>query len=160
MGDVVKTNWKKLGAAIALPLAVGASSALITKDSMIMFEVLKKPPLSPPSWLFPIAWTVLYILMGTASYIVLCSDEDNAQKRRALSYYALSLVFNFGWPILFFAFEKYLAAFVWLLVMWLFTLLATVRFYGGGKAAGNLMLPYILWTGFAGYLNYGIYLLN
>lgn len=154
----MKIDWKKLAAAVALPLAVGGLSALITKDSIAIFGALKKPLLAPPAWLFPVAWTILYILMGIASYLVCISRSCG--KRSALSYYALSLAFNFGWPIIFFNLEKYLAAFVWLCIMWVFTLAALVRFWDVDKRAGALMLPYLLWTTFAGYLNYGVYLLN
>lgn len=156
----VKIEWKKLAVSLAAPLAVGGLAALITKDNMLMFEVIEKPPLAPPGWLFPVAWTMLYILMGLASYRVWTSDARKAQKQTAGVYYALSLVFNFGWPIIFFNAEKYLAAFIWLCLMWIFTLLATVRFWKTDNAAGWLMLPYLLWTTFAGYLNMGIYLLS
>ena len=156
----MKLDWKKLGIAVALPLAVGGLSALITKDRMALFGALQKPPLSPPAWLFPAAWTLLYILMGLASYYVYTADAPKSRKRTALSYYALSLIFNFGWPILFFNMEKYLAAFVWLCIMWILILAAVVQFWASDKKAGALMLPYLLWVTFAGYLNYGIYLLN
>ena len=111
----VKIEWKKLAVSLAAPLAVGGLAALITKDNMLMFEVIEKPPLAPPGWLFPVAWTILYILMGLASYRVWTSDARKAQKQTAGVYYALSLVFNFGWPIIFFNAEKYLAAFIWLM---------------------------------------------
>ena len=156
----VKIEWKKLAVSLAAPLAVGGLAALITKDNMLMFEVLKKPPLAPPGWLFPVAWTILYILMGLASYRVWTSDARKVQKQTAGVYYDLSLIFNFGWPIIFFNAGKYLAAFIWLCLMWIFTLLATVRFWKCDNAAGWLMLPYLLWTTFAGYLNMGIYLLS
>ncbi len=156
----MKLDWKKLGIAAALPLAVGGLSALITKDSMVLFGALQKPPLSPPAWLFPAAWTLLYILMGLASYYVYTSDAPKSRRRTALSYYALSLIFNFGWPILFFNAERYLAAFVWLCIMWILILAALMQFRALDKKAGALMLPYLLWVTFAGYLNYGIYLLN
>lgn len=156
----MKIEWKKLAVSLAVPLAVGGAAALITKDNMVMFEVLEKPPLAPPGWVFPAAWTVLYILMGLASYKVWISDAPPERRRAAGVYYALSLVFNFGWPIIFFNLEKYLAAFVWLCLLWLFTLAAAVQFKRADKASGWLMLPYVLWVTFAGYLNMGIYLLN
>ena len=111
----VKIEWKKLAVSLAAPLAVGGLAALITKDNMLMFEVLEKPPLAPPGWLFPVAWTMLYILMGLASYSVWISDARKVQKQTAGVYYALSLIFNFGWPIIFFNAGKYLAAFIWLM---------------------------------------------
>ena len=106
----VKIEWKKLAVSLAAPLAVGGLAALITKDNMLMFEVIEKPPLAPPGWLFPVSWTMLYILMGLASYSVWISDARKVQKQTAGVYYALSLIFNFGWPIIFFNSGKYLAA--------------------------------------------------
>ena len=156
----VKIEWKKLIVSLAAPLAVGGLSALITKDNMVMFELVKKPPLAPPGWLFPVAWTVLYILMGLASYWVWNSDAQRGVKKAGAAYYALSLVFNFAWPIIFFNLDKYLAAFIWLCLLWRFTLLAAVQFRRADSRAGVAMLPYLLWVAFAGYLNLGIYLLN
>lgn len=89
----VKIEWKKLAVSLAAPLAVGGLAALITKDNMLMFEVIEKPPLAPPGWLFPVSWTMLYILMGLASYSVWISDARKVQKQTAGVYYALSLIF-------------------------------------------------------------------
>lgn len=156
----MKTEWKKLALAVAIPLAVGGLSALMTVDNMIMFEVVKKPPLAPPKWLFPVAWTVLYVLMGIASYLVYVSKAPSVKKNSALSVYVISLIFNFAWSLIFFNLENYLFAFVWLCALWLLVVITTVKFFGINKTAGILMLPYVLWVTFAGYLNYGIYLLN
>lgn len=156
----MKCNWKKLALAVAIPLAVGGLSALLTMDNMVMFDAVKKPPLAPPKWLFPVAWTVLYVLMGIASYSVFTADAPSGKKRASLIVYAISLAFNFLWSIIFFNLDNYLLAFVWLCALWLLIVIVTVRFFGISKKAGRLMLPYILWVSFAGYLNYGIYLLN
>lgn len=156
----MKIDWKKLAIAVVIPLAVGGLSALLTMDNMIMFDVVKKPPLAPPKWLFPVAWTVLYVLMGIASYLVYTSKASESKKNSALSAYVISLFFNFMWSLIFFNLENYLFAFVWLCALWLIIVITTVKFFGISKPAGILMLPYILWVSFAGYLNYGIYLLN
>ena len=63
-------DWKNLITAIAIPLAVGGASALITKNGMKAFETVNQPPLTPPMWLFPVVWTLLFILMGIASYLI------------------------------------------------------------------------------------------
>lgn len=157
---VMKTDWKKLIGSVAIPLAVGGLSALITKDSMVVFEYVDKPPLSPPMWLFPVVWSILYILMGLALYYVRVSNASIQRKRAAYVYYALQLAFNFGWPIFFFNMEAFLTAFIWLCVMWLFILLTIIKFFDIDKKAGWLMIPYILWSTFALYLNYGVYMLN
>lgn len=156
----MKTNWKQFIIAIAIPLIVGGLATLLTKDNMIMFEVIDKPPLAPPQWLFPVVWTILYILMGIASYLVYKSKAPSAEKTAALAFYAIQLVFNFAWSLIFFNLENYLLAFVWLCALWLLIVITTVRFFAINKAAGWLMVPYILWVTFAGYLNYAIYMLN
>lgn len=156
----MKTDWKRLGIAAAIPLIIGGLATLLTKDNMIMFEVIDKPPLAPPQWLFPVVWTILYILMGVASYLVYKSKAPSAEKTVALTFYAIQLVFNFVWSLIFFNLENYLLAFVWLCALWLLIVITTVRFFAINKAAGWLMLPYILWVTFAGYLNYAIYMLN
>lgn len=155
-----KIKWAPLTAALLVPLAVGGVSALLTRDNMIMFEYVKKPPLAPPPAVFPIAWTALYLMMGTASYLVYVAPASAPIKERALTVYAVQLLLNFFWPILFFNLELYLAAFIWLVLLWLAIALCAGLFAHISPAAGWLLLPYLLWTAFAGYLNLGIYLLN
>ena len=150
-------QWKNLITAIAIPLAVGSLSALLTQGSMQTFSSLRQPPLSPPGFLFPVVWTVLYVLMGIASYLAAAAPGQN---ETALRLYGLQLVFNFFWSIFFFNFGWYLFSFVWLVALWLLILATALSFYQSSKTAGLLMLPYLLWVTFAGYLNLGIYLLN
>ena len=153
----MKIQWKKLIVCVLIPLAVGGLASLLTRGSMAAFAALKQPPLSPPGWLFPVVWTILYILMGVASYLVLVSEKPNDA---ALTVYAVQLVFNFCWSLIFFNFELYLFAFFWLLALWLLILCTMLLFFRISKPAGYLMLPYLAWVTFAGYLNLGIYLLN
>lgn len=153
----MKYQWKKLIICLVIPLAVGSLSAFLTRNSMETFESINKPILAPPAWLFPVVWTILYILMGIASYLVLTSGKEN---RTALIVYSIQLVFNFLWSIIFFNLELYLFAFIWLVLLWLLILETAILFYQISKSAGYLMLPYLLWVTFAGYLNYFIYLLN
>lgn len=155
-----KINYKALIVAILIPLAVGGVSAILTNRAMDSFNELNQPALSPPGWLFPVVWTILYILMGIASYLVYVSDAPYSAKKSALTIYAVQLVFNFFWSILFFNLSMYLSAFVWLIVLWLLILATTLLFYTIDKRAAYLMIPYILWVAFAGYLNLAIYLLN
>lgn len=145
---------------IAIPLLVGGLSALITRGGMDIFETINKPSLSPPGWLFPVVWTVLFILMGIASYLVLVSGKPQMEINRALLIYGIQLIFNFFWSIFFFNFSLYLFSFIWLVLLWLLILATTVLFYRISKPAGYLMIPYLLWVTFAGYLNFQIYLLN
>lgn len=153
----MKIQWKTLIICILIPLAVGGLSALLTKNGMEAFNAANKPPLTPPNWLFPVVWSILFVLMGIASYLVYTAD---APSRTALSVYALQLVFNFFWSIFFFNMQWYLFALVWLVVLWFLILLTTLLFRKSSKAASYLMIPYLLWVAFAGYLNLGVYLLN
>jgi len=154
----MKIKWKELIIAILIPLAVGGLSAFLTKDSMGTFEAVTKPPLSPPGWLFPVVWTVLYILMGIASYLIYTSNSFD--RKRALLFYGAQLAVNFFWSLIFFNLNAYLFAFIWLLLLWALILITLVKFYRINENAGLLLIPYIVWVSFAGYLNFGIFLLN
>ncbi|MBQ6816604.1 MAG: tryptophan-rich sensory protein [Clostridia bacterium] len=155
----MKNNKKTLIIALAIPLLVGGLAALLS-GGMDSFSALNKPPLSPPGWLFPIVWTILYLAMGFASYLVATANAPTYKKNSALLVYAAQLIFNFFWPIIFFAWEAYLVAFIWLVILWLLILITIIRFYAVSKPAAYLMVPYLLWVTFAGYLNLAIYLLN
>lgn len=156
----MKFKWRSFAVNLAIPLAIGGIATYLTKDNMVMFDYINKPPLSPPQWLFPIAWTVLYILMGIAAYFVYNARMPNTQKSRALLLYSVQLILNFVWPLIFFNGENFLFALAWLIAMLIFVIASTIAFFGVDKKAGALMLPYVIWTAFATYLNYGIYILN
>ncbi len=155
----MKTDWKKLIINIAIPLGVGALSALISMGSMQSFAQLNQPPLSPPAWLFPVVWSILYILMGISSYLITESGKP-ARSRTALAVYGVQLFFNFMWSIIFFNFEAYLFAFIWLIALLVLIIVNAYLFYQIDHRAGLLFIPYIIWVTFAGYLNFGIFLLN
>ena len=143
-----------------IPLAVGGLSALFTMNSMENFERLNQPPLSPPGWLFPVVWTILYTLMGIAAYLVVTSNATQKDKRNALTIYGVQLFFNFLWSIIFFNREDFLFAFIWLVALWALIIANIILFYRISKPAGIMLIPYLLWVTFAGYLNFAIYLLN
>ena len=149
---------KPLLLSLLISLGTGGLAALFTGNSMEFYQSLKQPPLSPPGWVFPLAWTILYSLMGVAAYLVWMRDSTG--RNGALFFYGLQLIFNFVWPLLFFNARAYLASLIWLLLLWVLILITTARFFQETKAAGWLMLPYLLWVAFAGYLNAGVWLLN
>lgn len=151
-------KWKPLIICLLIPLAVGGLSALLTMGSMEIYGNLNQPPLSPPGFLFPIVWTILFILMGISSYLIFVSDDRN--KTKALIIYAVQLVFNFVWSLIFFNMQSYLFAFIWLVILWALIIAMIVSFWKISKPAALLQIPYLLWVTFAGYLNLGIYLLN
>ena len=155
----MKFEWKKLLIALGIPLAVGGLAALLS-GGMSDYGAMNKPPLSPPGWVFPVVWSILYLLMGYASYRIWTSDAPSADKRRALLLYGAQLLANFIWPLLFFGGEMFLAALIWLVFLWILIFLSIRAFSKIDERAGDLLIPYILWVTFAAYLNLGIYLLN
>ncbi len=146
---------------IAISLGVGILSAILTSGSMDIYESINQPALSPPSWLFPVVWTILFVLMGISAALVYTdSDSSREEIRSALSVYAAQLAFNFLWSLIFFNLRAYLFAFIWLVILWILILVMIIRFYSVRKSAGILQIPYLLWVTFAGYLNFMIFLLN
>lgn len=156
----MKIRWKPLLISLAIPLVVGGLSAFLTRNAMEEFSQLRQPPLSPPAWVFPLVWTALFALMGLASYLVYTSRGRRGEKRSALWAYAAQLLTNFVWPLLFFNGRMWLMAFFWLILLWAMVLGTLLLFYRLRPLAGLLLLPYLAWVSFAGYLNFGIYLLN
>lgn len=147
--------------AIIVTLAVGGLSAFFTSGSRDVYEKAATPPLSPPAWVFPVAWTILYILMAISFARVFSKRKNEPRMRRgAVNIYALNLFFNFFWSIIFFDFNAFLLAFVWLLLLWLVIFVMLLNFYRTDKASGLLLVPYLVWVTFAGYLNFGIFVLN
>ena len=153
-------NRKLLIKSIALPLLVGAVAGLLTRNAMQNFDILIKPPLSPPGWLFPVVWTILYTLMGISAYIIKTSDADAETKSDALMLYNYQLIVNFLWSIFFFHFEWRLFSFFWILLLWVLSILMIRQFDKISQTAAYLNLPYLLWVTFAAYLNFGIWWLN
>jgi len=154
-------KYKSYLIAILIPLLVGVTSAISTIGNMNLEEKFKMPPLAQQAIIFPIVWTLLYILMGVSSGIVFNSNSANeSSKITALFIYALSLVFNFFWSIIFFNINAFLFAFIWLIVLWILILNTIIKYYKISKIAAYLQLPYLLWVTFAGYLNFAIWYLN
>ena len=160
-----RVNVFKLIVAILIPLAIGMLSSFITKDAMMSFNAMKKPQLAPTGILFPIAWTILYILMGISSYIIYIYDAKNDTsisnlKNKCLSLYAIQFVFNFFWSIIFFKFKLYIFAFAWLVILWILVFKLMKESKKISKVASYLLIPYLAWMVFAVYLNIGIIILN
>ncbi len=164
MGNTFKVinlrNILRLAIFIAIPLSVGFLAGFLTQNSREFYAALQKPPLAPPGAVFPIVWTILYTLIGIASYIIYRQGISKDYVRDALKYYAISLLLSFIWPLVFFRFKMLFGAFWVLLLLWLFTGIATAKFYRIKHSAGLLMLPYWLWITYAGYLNLATWLLN
>ena len=154
--------WQKIKPyviSIAIALAVGGLSAVFTSGNMNMYDTLNRPPLSPPMWLFPVVWSVLFILMGVSSAMVYVK-KDETDVSGALKVYALQLIVNFFWSIIFFNMRAYLFAVVWLALLWILILIMILSFRKIKPLAGYLQIPYLVWVSFALYLTVMIYLLN
>ena len=157
----MKEKFKAYLISIGIALGVGGLSALLTSGSMNLYEDIIRPPLSPPSWLFPLVWTVLFILMGiSAAMIYLDRNTPVPQKKSALYTYALSLIVNFFWSIIFFNMRAYLFAFIWLLLLLYLIIRTIMKYYKINPLAAYLQIPYLLWVSFAGYLTIAIWILN
>lgn len=157
---VMKIDLKRLIKNLAIPLAVGLISGFLTRGGVKEFnEVVAKPFFMPPSILFPIVWTILYIFMGIATYIIETSPAaDN--KQYAMKLFYIQLAFNFLWSFIFFSWGNYLLALLWLIAMLVLIVLTTLEFYKIAPKAAYFMIPYIIWVAFAGVLNFSVYLLN
>ncbi len=156
----MKINKRLLFTCIAIPVIIGVVSALLTRNGMKVFEELLQPPLSPPGWLFPVVWTILYVLMGISSYLIIVSDASQEDRTKAIRTYGYQLVVNFIWPTLFFNLGLYLFSFIWLVLLWVLVLIMILQFKEISKLAAYMNIPYLIWLTFAGYLNLGIWLLN
>lgn len=153
-----KLRWGVLLLCIGIFWAAAGLGALLTGDAMGAYAGFVRPPLSPPGWLFPVVWSVLYTLMGVSAYLVYTSENEN--RTGALKLFALQLAVNILWPLLFFRFEAFWLAFGWLVILWALVLACLLTFRKLSPAAAWLQLPYLLWLTFAGYLNLMTALLN
>lgn len=156
--------WKKIKPyviSIAIALLVGGASAYLTKDNMNIYERINTPALSPPSWLFPVVWGILFTLMGISSAIIyLKGKNEDADVKSAMNVYMLQLAVNFVWSIIFFNMQAFLLSFLWLLFLWVLIIVMIKRFKEISPLAAWLQIPYFLWVTFAAYLNFMIWILN
>lgn len=146
---------------VVIALAVGGISAAVTSGSMDIYSEINRPPLSPPSILFPIVWTVLFTLMGiSAALVYRFKDKKHDGVRTALIVYGVNLAVNFIWSLIFFNMQAYLFAFIWILLLLAVIVAMIILFKRISPLAAYLQIPYLLWVAFAAYLNFAIYLLN
>ena len=157
----MKTNALKTYALwIGLSEGVGLLAGLLTREAAAQYGAFAaKPPLSPPAILFPIVWTILYALMGIGAARVARTGVSR-DRSHALLLFGLQLIFNFCWSIFFFELHAYGFAFFWLIALWTLILAMTLTFRKVDAPAAALQIPYLAWVAFAGYLNFGVWLLN
>ena len=152
-----KINWKRLIIIIIITFIVGSFFSFFTMNNMDTFKELKKP-VNVPGVLFPVVWSILYLLMSISCYIITTKDDKN--KDNAIIWYGIQLIINSLWSLIFFGFSAYLFSFIWIILLLISVIIMTVKFYKIDKTATYLNIPYVLWILFAGFLNLGIYVLN
>lgn len=145
---------KKLIISILIPLGLGFLTSLFINTNLYMN--ITKPLLSPPKIVFPIVWTILYILLGISNYII---NKESKKEIPNLIYY-IGLAINLIWPFIFFNLKEYLLALIWLIILIIFVILMLIEYYKINKKAFYLQIPYIIWLLFALYLNYEVFILN
>lgn len=157
----MKTHtWKPYAFWILLAELTGGLSGWLTRRGMELYKAaVVKPPLSPPSAVFPVVWTALFALMGIGAARVYLAPASRARSR-SLGLFLVQLAFNFCWSILFFHFQRFGLAFFWLIGLWLLILWMTLCFRRADRTAALLQIPYLLWVAFAAYLNLGVWILN
>ncbi len=159
MKNYLKNNWLGLLISVVGIELIGGLAGLLSRDSAQDYQYFQKPPLSPPSSLFGIVWPILYALMGIAVYRIY---KTPPQKKRSygLAVFCLQLLINLSWPVVFFTFGLLWPAFFVILLLNILVIINIKQFYTLDRPAGLMMLPYLAWILFAGYLNLGIALLN
>lgn len=150
-----KIEWKPLIVSVAISLGAGVLGSFLAPDIGMMYATMQKAPLAPPAWVFPVVWTILYVLMGIAAYRIWLTPEGEG-RREALFYYVLQLIVNILWPFLFFRLGLYMVAFFWLLLLWYLVFVTWQKFKLLDRRAGLLLVPYLIWLTFAAYLNLAV----
>lgn len=153
-------NWKAYVLWVLLVEAVGVLAALVTGEGTAWFtENAVKPPLTPPSIVFPIVWTVLYGLMGVSAARI-WQMPDSQDRSRSLNLFIIQLILNFFWTLIFFNARAYGVASIWIVILWIAVLLMILQFRKTDMLAAWLQIPYLIWLTLAAYLTFGVWLLN
>ncbi len=152
--------WKVYGFWILFTEAVGGLAGWISREGFKAFnETALQPPLSPPSWVFPVVWGILYALLGFGAARIRMA-VPSPQRNKGINLFLVQLTLNFFWTLIFFNLQAYGFAFLWLLVLWAVVLAMIFTFYQLEPLAAKLQIPYLLWLTFAAYLNLGVWYLN
>jgi tryptophan-rich sensory protein len=148
----MKIDYKRLIKFILIPLILGGLVGFLSGSSSGYKEMIT-PSFAPPGILFPIVWSILYIIMGVSRYII---DGEH----ECIRIYNIQLIFNLLWSFVFFTFKLYLIAFIWIVVLIILVLIMMIKFYKKSKVSSLIQIPYLIWLIFASVLSYSIYILN
>ncbi len=157
---MLKPHIQGVFISIGIALLTGLLSSLLSGGQREVYQTLNQPPFAPPAWLFGVVWTVLYILMGVAAYLIYISDTKPISKTIALCLYTAQLFINFSWSIVFFRFQEYGWSVLVLALLIFLVALTMMTFFKISRLAALLLIPYFLWLLIAYYLNIGVFLLN
>lgn len=162
MKDKVKRNIKiiPLGVNILIPLLGGFLVGYINRNTIDIYNSLKKFFLTPPNIVFVIVWSILYILMGIAAYRIYIKNKEHYDDNGAYFFYLIQLILNFMWSFIFFTFRLYGLSFIWIIILFIFVVITFIKFIRLDKIAGILLIPYMIWLVYAGILNYFIWFFN
>ena len=156
----MRKHWKTVLLWVLGAEAAGALSGWLSREgTQIYQQSILKPPLSPPGWVFPVVWTLLYALMGISAARIYLAPASR-ERSRGLNLYIAQLTVNFFWSLIFFNAQAFGFAFLWLLILWALVLWMILVFASTDTVASRLQLPYLLWLTFAAYLNLGVWSLN
>ena len=157
---MLKKEWKVYAIWIAVCEAVGILAGILSRSGTEIYNMTAvKPPFTPPSWLFPVVWTILYALMGISAARIALSPEST-ERSTGLNLMVAQLILNFFWPLLFFNAQAYGFAFLWLLLLWILVLWMILTFRKVEPLAAWLQIPYLIWLTFAAVLNAAVWILN
>ncbi len=146
---------------LGLPFSAAAIGSYFTTPAVKgWYQDINKLSFSPPDWLFAPVWTILFLLMGIAFYIVWSNRKKDKERRVAITLFIIQLILNAFWSILFFGIPNFAAAFVEIVILWIFIILTMIAFKRVSKRAYYLLIPYLLWVSFAMVLNLGLWLIN
>lgn len=145
---------------IAIPLIVGAVSGFLIRNDVYIYGTLIKPPFALPGNLFSVVWGILYLLMGIALYLFIHAENQKKQQGDGIALFAFQLLLNFLWTPVFFNLKMFFTAFLILVALFIFVAITTATFYNTRKSSGILLIPYLLFLVYAGYLNFSIWFLN
>ena len=155
-----KWNWTEMLISVVIAELVGGLSALLAGNYASFYREIVQPPFSPPGFVFPIVWAILYALMGISSYLVYLAIDTGRARTRSLRAYAVQLAINFSWSILFFRFRLFAVSAAVALLRAGAVAVMMIRFARVNRKAAWMNLPYLLWSCFAAYLAIGVWLLN
>ncbi len=151
-------NYQKLIIALILPFLVSFFGQIFTNPSIdTWYILLNKPELAPPNWVFAPVWTILYLMMGFAFYLVW---KNKKPKKIAIYFFIIQLIFNAIWSPAFFGFHKILIALIIIIILDILVIFTIYFFFRINKHASFLLIPYLIWILFASFLNYQFLILN